>query len=215
MDEVQSKIQQASNTKAKILELNGQGLTELPPEIGQLTDLTELYLGHNDLIKLPAEIGQLKNLTELDLAGNKLTKLPSEIGKLIELTNLDLDYNALTELPAEIGQLKNLTHLDIYKNKLTELPQEINNLIKLEHIDVSGNQLTPKALDVVQRIIKVRNIVTKYLPDKYRIKEIEYGKNPIDIYYEGRISERQKALILDRIQKQLGGEIKVRLLFIN
>jgi hypothetical protein len=49
MDEVHSKIQQALNTKAEILDLSGQGLTKLPPEIGQLTNLTELDLGDNNI----------------------------------------------------------------------------------------------------------------------------------------------------------------------
>ena len=48
----------------------------LPPEIGQLNNLTELDLGSNSLTKPAPEIGQLNNLTELGLGGNELTSLP-------------------------------------------------------------------------------------------------------------------------------------------
>ena len=49
------------------LDLGYKGLTSLPSEIGQLQNLTALYLWENNLTSLPPEIGQLQNLTELDL----------------------------------------------------------------------------------------------------------------------------------------------------
>ena len=45
------------------LDLEGLGLTRLPPEIGQLANLTTLYLDNNQLSTLPPEITQLANLT--------------------------------------------------------------------------------------------------------------------------------------------------------
>jgi leucine-rich repeat protein SHOC2 len=47
------------------LDLSKKGLTQLPPEIGQLTNLIWLKLWDNQLTQLPPEIGQLTNLTEL------------------------------------------------------------------------------------------------------------------------------------------------------
>ncbi|MCI5207836.1 MAG: leucine-rich repeat domain-containing protein, partial [Candidatus Electrothrix sp. ATG2] len=40
----------------EFIDLDGQGLTDLPPEIGQLTNLTELQLWGNQLTYLPPEI---------------------------------------------------------------------------------------------------------------------------------------------------------------
>ena len=54
------------------LELSSLGLTTLPPEIGQLTALTQLDLCDNQLTSLPPEIGQLTVLTQLDLSDNQL-----------------------------------------------------------------------------------------------------------------------------------------------
>jgi hypothetical protein len=53
------------------LGLSGLALTQLPPELWQLTNLQELYLDNNQLSQLPPEIGQLTNLQELSLADRK------------------------------------------------------------------------------------------------------------------------------------------------
>ncbi|WP_213152063.1 F-box protein [Neochlamydia sp. AcF95] len=46
----------------KSLQLEGGGLTFLPPEIGQLAQLEELFLNDNKLAALPNELGQLRRL---------------------------------------------------------------------------------------------------------------------------------------------------------
>jgi Leucine-rich repeat (LRR) protein len=163
--EAVARIKDAFISGTDCLDLSDLELTFLPPQIGNLTNLTQLDLSNNELSKLPSEIGKLTNLTQLGLSDNELSKLPSEIGKLINLTHLDLFYNKLSELPSqignltnliqlglsdnelsklpsEIGKLTNLTHLDLGNNKLSELPSEINNLNRLIELDYSRNQLT-------------------------------------------------------------------------
>ena len=49
--------------KVQILDLSNQGLTEIFPEICQLTNLTELRLVGNQIEVIPTEICQLTNLT--------------------------------------------------------------------------------------------------------------------------------------------------------
>ena len=61
-------------------------------------DITELTLHNNKLTNLPVEIGQLTQLTRLDLHNNKLIHLPVEIGQLIQLNELYLYNNQLTNL---------------------------------------------------------------------------------------------------------------------
>ena len=66
--------------RSGILNLTAAGLTELPPEIGDLTWLSALLLGENQLTALPPEIGNLTALTRLELNENQLTALPPGIG---------------------------------------------------------------------------------------------------------------------------------------
>ena len=143
-------INKCRKDRSRVLDLSGKGLTELPREIGQLSNLTELFLSDNQLTELPKEIGQLSNLTKLYLMYNQLTELPKEIGQLSNLTKLYLQINQLTELPKEIGQLSNLTSLDLSYNQLTELPREIGQLSNLAGLSLSGNELTELPKEIGQ-----------------------------------------------------------------
>ena len=77
-------------------------ITWLPPEIGKLQQLQELYLNYNQLTTLPAEIDQLQQLQRLDLSGNQLTTLPAEISQLRQLEYLNIKNNPKLRLtPAQ------------------------------------------------------------------------------------------------------------------
>ena len=118
------------------LDLICNQLTNLPKEIGQLTNLTLLNLWDNQLKSLPKEIGQLTNLTSLRLLKTQLTSLPKEIGQLTKLSKLSLFNNQLTSLPKEIGQLTKLTELDLSENKFSNSEKErIKNLLPNCKID--------------------------------------------------------------------------------
>ena len=71
-NKVLGKIEAAARTQAMKLSLYNSQLAELPPEIGNLANLTKLYIHENRLTKLPPEIGQLTKLTRLLLNGNQL-----------------------------------------------------------------------------------------------------------------------------------------------
>lgn len=96
-----AEIREAEETGATWLQLSYLGLTELPPEIGNLPNLRWLYL-----------------------QGNMLSILPPEIGNLKKLEILDLDYNQFTILPTILGNL-NLQFIEANDNPLTFPPQDI------------------------------------------------------------------------------------------
>jgi internalin A len=116
-------IAQAAREGREALDLSGRGISELPPEIGQLTNLTSLDLGDpwdeenkNQLTELPDEIGQLANLQMLALSGNQLTTLPESIAQLANLQKLDLWSNELTTLPGSPPGTKMAQTSKVYRS---------------------------------------------------------------------------------------------------
>ncbi|MDM8526627.1 leucine-rich repeat domain-containing protein [Anaerolineales bacterium HSG24] len=163
-DQLLTIINQAKAEGRTELNLHRKGISELriselPAEIGQLTNLTSLSLWDNQLSQLPNEIGQLTNLTSLSLSYNQLSQLPNEIGQLTNLTDLSLRSNQLSQLPAEIVQLTNLTSLDLRSNQLSQLPAEIVQLTNLTSLYLSDNQLSQLPAEIVQ----LTNLTSLYL----------------------------------------------------
>ena len=132
------------------LDTSGAGLTELtgtiPPELGNLTSLTNLRLSNNKLTgQIPSSLGSLANLQGLYLSSNQLTgQIPSELGSLAKLEVLHLDGNQLTgEIPPELGSLATLERLRLFNNQLTgPIPTWLGNLANLEVLSLRENQLT-------------------------------------------------------------------------
>ena len=112
----------------------------LPTSIQKLNRLQCLYLDGNNLSELPAEIGDLKKLMVLKVSNNQLVGLPTSIQKLNRLEWLYLVGNELTQLPAEIGDLNELKSLSVSGNPLTV--DAIKVALKLEkrglYTDVAG-----------------------------------------------------------------------------
>ncbi|MBN1815588.1 MAG: leucine-rich repeat domain-containing protein [Anaerolineae bacterium] len=141
-DELLKLIDRAAREGWTELDLGDQDLTELPPEIGQLTQLQGLNLRRNKLVDLPPEINQLTQLQILYLGDNQLTTLPPEIGQLAALQELELSHNSLTALPPGIVQLTILQSLDLRYNQLPAIPKEINQLTTLQKLNLGANELS-------------------------------------------------------------------------
>lgn len=91
-EEVRQLIQQAARDQLPLLDLMGRGLTEIPPEIGQLTQLERLDLSDNRLSSLPPEIARLTNLVRLDLRYNPFLPIPPEILQRTDQPQVIIDY---------------------------------------------------------------------------------------------------------------------------
>ncbi|KYK57126.1 Glucose-repressible alcohol dehydrogenase transcriptional effector [Drechmeria coniospora] len=102
------------------MDMSGQGLRNLAPELFRYQFLGELYI-----------------------ASNKLTRLPKEIGELRQLRHLDASYNQISELPPELGMCTYLRQLLLFNNNISELPFELGSLHLLEMLGIEGNPLEP------------------------------------------------------------------------
>lgn len=143
-------------TNLTYLELEGDLTGIIPPEIGNLTNLTYLDLGYNNLEgSIPSEIDNLNNLTHLYLNDNELTGyIPLEIGNLTNLTHLYLEGNSFTgSIPSEIGNLTSLTELMLFTNQLTgEIPESFESLSQLTMVGLSENYLSGNIPDFICNI---------------------------------------------------------------
>ena len=110
------------NEDGRLRKLNfgWSGLTIIPESIGNLSDLTELYLNANQLTSIPTSIGDLSNLRELYLHDNQIATLPESIGNLSNLIELRLYLNQLTNLPISICNLPDDCLIEVYSNYLCE-----------------------------------------------------------------------------------------------
>ncbi len=136
-------VDSCSVTKIIISSNNLQG--NLPPELGDLLNLSILGLSYNNIDgQIPNELGNLTKLTFLSLNNNLLSgSIPSSIGSLANLENLYLFNNMLSGvIPPELGGLISLKNLFLYNNKLSgSIPIQIGNLSNLQQLHVASNEL--------------------------------------------------------------------------
>ncbi|XP_010442662.1 PREDICTED: probable leucine-rich repeat receptor-like protein kinase At2g33170 isoform X2 [Camelina sativa] len=128
------------------ISLQGKGLSgKISPNIAKLKHLTGLFLHYNALVgDIPRELGNLSELTDLYLNVNNLSgEIPPNFGKMQGLQVLQLCYNNLTgSIPRELGSLSKLSVLALQSNKLTgAIPASIGDLSALERLDLSYNHL--------------------------------------------------------------------------
>lgn len=142
------RIEACRRKKDTTLILTKLGLSVLPPTIGRLEGLKQLYLNGNQLSTLPPEVGDLIELTHLLVGGNHLTNLPPEVGLLDELSVLYLDDNDLSIFPPEICQLTQLRELYLNRNLLSSLPPTICELAQLRELSLKGNHLKSLPLEI-------------------------------------------------------------------
>src|SRR5690606_18260714 len=95
-------------------------------EIGNLTNLENLWLDNNQLATLPTSIGNLTDLKVLNLSENMLTAVPSTLGNLTNLTELHLNGNQLTAVAPALTQLPILNKLYLQNNPLLSGPLPVS-----------------------------------------------------------------------------------------
>ena len=153
-DEILKVIEQAAAEGWTELDLSQKGLTEIPEEISQLSNLTTLNLNGNQIKEIPRAIAQLANLTSLNLKFNQIKEIPEAIAQLANLKELNLSKNQIKEIPDAIAQLHNLGILDVSHNQISCIPESITRLPNLTDLVLYVNQI--KSIPIV--IFQLKNL---------------------------------------------------------
>lgn len=147
----------------EILNLTGNQLTQLPDDLGRLTQLRVLFCSNNLFTEVPASVGQCPRLSMvgfksnrierlpaaalppllrwLILTDNRLQQLPDALGDCLHMQKLMLAGNRLTSLPDSLARLHNLELLRLSANCLEQLPPWLYHLPRLAWLAYAGNPL--------------------------------------------------------------------------
>jgi len=143
----------------EMLELGSNRIRAIPPGLGQLTNLRELWLGKNKIISMA--LPPLPALRHLSLQNNRLEVWdPSFFQNASGLTHLYLGHNNLPDLPEEFSLLTELVEVDLAKNAITKVPQ-LPQLTKLQEIWMNDNQISDLA--EVRHLATIPALTTVYL----------------------------------------------------
>lgn len=180
----------------------GNNLTgTIPPAIGSLSNLTDLYLGDNLLSgMIPTEIANLSNLRTLNFDGNQIIgTIPSAIENLTNLVRLNLGDNQLSgDIPAVLGNLNNLQVINLNNNQLSgPIPSTFGNLTGLQAMALADNQLTGNIPLELGSLINLEEL--------YLFKNQLSGNIPSSL---GNLSNLNTLILLDN---QLSGPIPAQL----
>jgi internalin A len=160
-------IQQAKDERAGKLDLSGRNLTEIPPEIAQLTSLQELNLNNNQISEIPEALAQLTSLQFLDLGHNQISEIPEALAQLTSLQILLLSNNQIREIPEALAQLTSLQYLYLYNNQIREIPEALAQLTSLQYLYLSNNQIR----EIPEALAQLTSLQSLYLNNN-QIREI-------------------------------------------
>ena len=129
----------------KLLVLYSNNLTELPPNMGSLTNLIDLNVNRNDIENIDS-VQDLKNLRFLNIGHNCLKSLEnSSLDSLCNLEELHLEHNKLTEIPSSIQNIKTLKVLNMSYNNIKSIKcngrNPFESLEQLKVLNLSYNML--------------------------------------------------------------------------
>ncbi|MDE2982076.1 MAG: Ig-like domain-containing protein [Gemmatimonadota bacterium] len=152
------------NERVVVLALPGNNLKgHIPPELGKLSGLIELWLYDNQLHgSIPPTLGDLSSLRDLSLGRNSLTgSIPQALGKLSSLVRLSLGSNRLSgSIPPELGDLSSLQDLRLGINELTgPIPPELGDLSSLQDLHLSRNRLTGSIPPELGKLAGLRDLL--------------------------------------------------------
>merc|ERR1711916_279139 len=103
---VRKELDKVAKEKRTVIDFRSKGIKEIPgDELAKCELVQRINVSGNKLKTLPPEIGNLAALQRLNLFANQLEVLPQEIIKLKNLTIFSIASNKLKQLPVEMSGL--------------------------------------------------------------------------------------------------------------
>ena len=109
----------------KILNLNGNRLTDLPRETHMLQELRQLHIERNRFEEIPQIISRLEKLEMLDISHNEIQGISPLITNLEQLQTLDIGYNRIQQIPEALLAMPLLIHVEFTGNPIQDPPKVI------------------------------------------------------------------------------------------
>ncbi len=137
----------------------------VPPELGGLTQLRDLWLGGLLGGELPPELGELRNLRVLGLNASYFHgPIPPEFGRLAQLEELSLWYTFLSgPIPPELGGMRQLQYLGLRRSFVSgPIPPELGQLASLKGLELGGHWLTGPIPPELGRLTKLRTLILSH-----------------------------------------------------
>lgn len=125
----------------EVLDLSGNQLTALPPDLPRLARLRILFASGNPFTTLPPVLGQMPQLEMVGFKACRITQVPAD-SLPPRLRWLILTDNQLTELPETLGQRPRLQKLMLSCNRLAQLPDSLAHCTQLELLRIASNRFT-------------------------------------------------------------------------
>lgn len=124
----------------EVLNLSGNRLSSLPPDLWRLRKLRILFCSDNAFTEVPTALGRCSNLEMVGFKANQIRRLPAE-ALPSALRWLILSDNQLESVPEEIGRCSRLQKLMLAGNQLRALPESLSLCTRLELLRIAANRL--------------------------------------------------------------------------
>jgi hypothetical protein len=123
----------------EVLDLSGNALTGLPPDMGRFTKLEALFCSGNRFERLPPSLGDCPVLSQVGFRATGMVELPAE-SLPPRLRWLTLTDNRLASVPGALGERPALQKLMLAGNRLDGLPPSLEGAQSLELLRLAANR---------------------------------------------------------------------------
>lgn len=152
LDQVPTDVMALADT-LEVLNLTGNRLSSLPPDLGRLRKLRIIFCSSNAFTDLPEVLGDCPALEMVGFKANGIREVPAA-ALPARLRWLILTDNAIEHLPDELAARPALQKLMLAGNRLTALPEALAGAPALELLRISANRLSalPRWLTELPRL---------------------------------------------------------------